>query len=89
MYETIYIHCSKDLKEHRTSFSYIAVLNTPSLLPHSKAINYDPECPLPLHHLNNSSKSLTTRNLIQKSNDAKEAADILDCCGLPLNGGLT
>ena len=25
-----------------------------------------PECPLLLHHLNNASKSLTTRNLIQK-----------------------
>ena len=87
MYETIYIHCSKDLKEHRTIFSYIEVLNTPSLLLHLKAINNDPECPLLLHHLINSSKSLNTRNLIQKSNDAKEAANILDCCGLPLNGG--
>ena len=60
----MYIHCSTDLKEHRTIFSYIAVLNTPKFT--LKTINNDPECPLLLYNLNNASKSLTSRNLIQE-----------------------
>ena len=47
-------------------FPYIAVLNTRKFSPHIKAIQNDPECPLLLHHLNNASKSLTTRILIPR-----------------------
>ena len=60
------IHCSKDLKERRTIFPYIAALNTPKFKPHLKAIQNDPKCPLLLHHLTNASKVLTTRNFIQE-----------------------
>ena len=63
---TMGIHCSKDLKERRTIFPCIAVLNTPMFNLHLKAIQNDLECPPLLHHLNYASKSLTTRNLIQE-----------------------
>ena len=55
------------LKEHHTVFSYIAVLNTPKLNSHLKAIHNDPECPLLLHHLNNVYKKFGTKNAMPKS----------------------
>ena len=57
-----FFDCSKDLKEHCTIVPFIAVLNIPCVSPNLKAIHNDPECPLVLRHLNNASKSLTTRH---------------------------
>ena len=42
------------------------MLNTSMFKPHLLAVLNDQECPLLLHHLNNASMSLTTRNLIHE-----------------------
>ena len=51
-----------------TSFFYLynAMLDTIMFNPHLKAILNGQECPLLLHHLNNASKALATRNSIQE-----------------------
>ena len=64
--EACILHCSKELKEHLTVFPYISKLNTPKFNSQFKSNEQQLKCSLLLHHLNNASKSLTTRNFIQK-----------------------
>ena len=47
-------------------FSIYHSVKHPKFKPHLKTIQNNPEYLLLLHHLNNASKSLTTRNLIQE-----------------------